>query len=210
MQASASSAFSKPSINCSYGHYSLTILLLVVTVSLFYMPITETGSSGYVISSIVATSTPAYKITSFYSLLIGVRLSSPAFLTSLIPASASLANVEKVSTNSDSTYSASNYSVSTISCTMNAQERKAIKRKERRLNPVNAEAAAVEDARRETANEQRRIRRAAARDRHDYTERDANNSSKRIRRAAACSRNDKTEQDADTARRRLVRRNADR
>ena len=92
---------------------------------------------------------------------------------------------------------------------MNAQERKAIKRKERRLNPVNAEAAAVEDARRETANEQRRIRRAAARDRHDYTERDANNAAKKIRRAVARSRNDKTEQDADTVRRRLVRKDAD-
>ena len=92
---------------------------------------------------------------------------------------------------------------------MNAHERKAIQRKERRLHPANAEAAAVEDARRETANEQRRIRRAAARDRNDYTERDRNNAATQIRRAAARSRNDKTEQDADTVRRRLVRKDAD-
>ena len=93
---------------------------------------------------------------------------------------------------------------------MTSHERKAIKRKERRLHPANAEAAAVEDARRETANEQRRIRRAAARDRHDYTERDAHTAATQIRRVAARSRNDKTEQDADTARRRLVRKDADR
>jgi hypothetical protein len=93
---------------------------------------------------------------------------------------------------------------------MNAQERKAIKRKERRLNPVNAEAAAVEDARCETANEQRRIIWAAARDRHDYTECDANNAAKKIRRAAARSLNDKTEKDTNTVRRRLVRKDADR
>jgi hypothetical protein len=152
---------------------------------------------------------PAYTINSHFSLLIDVGLSSPAFLTPLIPASPSPAYEDQVSINSDSTYSISNYSIRTISCTMNAQERKAIQRKERRLNPVNAEAAAVEDARRETANEQRRIRRAAARDINDYTERDANNAAKKIRRAAARSRNDKTEQDANTARQRLVRKNAD-
>ena len=92
---------------------------------------------------------------------------------------------------------------------MNAQERKAIKRKERRLNPVNAEAAAVEDARRETANEQRRIIQAAAQDRHDYTERDANTVAKQISWAAAWSINDKTEKEANTTARRLVWKDAD-
>jgi hypothetical protein len=210
MRASASPAFSNPSVNQSNCHYCLGILLLVLTASSVYTPITAISSSGYVISSIVATSTSAYKINSLFSLLIGVALSSPAFLTPLIPVSPSPGYVEQVITNSDSTYSFSTYSIGTISCTMNAHERKAIKRKERRLNPVNAEAAAVEDARRETANEQRRIRRAAARDRNDYTERDANTAAKLIRRAAAQSRNDKTEQEANTTRRRLVRKDADR
>jgi uncharacterized membrane protein YgaE (UPF0421/DUF939 family) len=210
MRASASPAFLNPSVNRSNCHYSLGILLLVVTASSVYPPITATAYSGYVISSIVKSSTLAYKINSLFSLLIGVGLSFPAFLTPLIPASPSPGYVDQVSINSDSTYSFSPYIISTTSCTMNAHERKAIKRKERRLNPVSAEAAAIEDARRETANEQRRIRRAAARDRHDYTERDANTVATQIRRAAAQSRNDKTEQDADTARRRLVRRDADR
>ena len=92
---------------------------------------------------------------------------------------------------------------------MNAHERKAIQRKKRRLHPANAEAAAVEDARPKTANEQRRIRRAATRDRHEYTECDANTAATQIRRAAARRRNDNTEHDADTARQRLVWRDAD-
>ena len=208
MRASASSAYSKPSVNRRNGFYSIGNLLLVVKAFSVYLPITATSSSGYVISSIVATSTPAYKTTSFFSLPIGVRLFFLAFLTPLIPATSSPAYVDQVSTNSDSTYSFSNYSISTNICSMNAQESKDIKQKERRLNPVNAEAAAVEAAPHETANEQKQIRRADARDRHDSTERDANNAAKKIRRATARSLNDKTEQDFNTVRRRLVRKDA--
>ena len=105
MRASASPAFLNPSVNCSNSHYILGILLLVVTASSVYPPITATGSSGYVISSIVATATPAYKINSLFSLFIGVGLSSPAFLTPLIPASPSPDYVDQVCLNSVSTYS---------------------------------------------------------------------------------------------------------
>ena len=97
MRASASPAFSNLSINRSNGHYILGILLLVVTAYSVYPPITATAYSGYVIPSIVTTSTLAYKINSLFSLLIGVGLFSPVFLTPLIPASPSPGYVDQVS-----------------------------------------------------------------------------------------------------------------